>query len=140
MDTSIVFPHRLGPPYKRALRNLMADYLEEIIQDSGELWKIFILNLALAKELLLKTNVSLVTKRCVSWPSYFNLQVTNFENGQAEQFQKPGSNPLWSWKNYSLEECLLSILLEVANNSDKPCKVYGYGKGKFSNSYDWNRF
>ena len=44
----------------------MADYLEEIIQDSGELWKIFILNLALAKELLLKTNVSLVTKRYVS--------------------------------------------------------------------------
>ena len=66
MDTSIVFPHRLGPPYKRALRNLMADYLEEIIQDSGELWKIFILNLALAKELHLKTNVSLVTKRYVS--------------------------------------------------------------------------
>ena len=66
MDTSIVFPHRLGPPYKRALRNLMADYLEEIIRDSGELWKIFILNLALAKELLLKTNVSLVTKRYVS--------------------------------------------------------------------------
>ena len=65
-NTSIVFPHRLGPPYKRALRNLMADYLEEIIQDSGELWKIFILNLALAKELLLKTNVSLVTKRYVS--------------------------------------------------------------------------
>ena len=44
----------------------MADYLEEIIQDSGELWKIIILNLALAKELLLKTNVSLVTKRYVS--------------------------------------------------------------------------
>ena len=62
MDNSIVFPHRLGPPYKRALRNLMADYLEEIIQDSGELWKIFILNLALAKELLLKTNVSLAAE------------------------------------------------------------------------------
>ena len=53
MDTSIVFPHRLGPPYKRALRNLMADYLKKIIQDSGELWKIFLLDLALAKELLL---------------------------------------------------------------------------------------
>ena len=54
MDTSIVFPHRLGPPYKRALRNLMADYLKKIIQDSGELWKIFLLDLALAKELLIK--------------------------------------------------------------------------------------
>ena len=53
MDTSLVFPHRLGPPYKRALRNLMADYLKKIIQDSGELWKIFLLDLALAKELLL---------------------------------------------------------------------------------------
>ena len=53
VDTSIVFPHRLGPPYKRALRNLMADYLKKIIQDSGELWKIFLLDLAVAKELLL---------------------------------------------------------------------------------------
>ena len=37
VDTSLVFPHRLGPPYKRALRNLLADYLKKIIQDSGEL-------------------------------------------------------------------------------------------------------
>jgi len=36
VDTSVVFPHRLGPPYKRALRNLMADYLKKIIQDSVE--------------------------------------------------------------------------------------------------------
>ncbi len=36
VDTAIVFPHRLGLPYKRALRNLMADYLKRIIQDSGE--------------------------------------------------------------------------------------------------------
>ena len=42
VDTSIVFPHRLGPPYKRALRNLMADYLKKIIQDSGELWKLLL--------------------------------------------------------------------------------------------------
>ncbi|KAH0628364.1 hypothetical protein JD844_009420 [Phrynosoma platyrhinos] len=33
VDTSIVFPHRLGLPHKRALRNLMADYLQRIIQD-----------------------------------------------------------------------------------------------------------
>ncbi|XP_070603168.1 RNA exonuclease 1 homolog [Erythrolamprus reginae] len=34
VDTAVVFPHRLGLPYKRALRNLMADYLKRIIQDS----------------------------------------------------------------------------------------------------------
>ncbi|XP_061681624.1 RNA exonuclease 1 homolog [Syngnathoides biaculeatus] len=34
VDTALVFPHRLGLPYKRALRNLMADYLKRIIQDS----------------------------------------------------------------------------------------------------------
>ncbi|XP_042311773.1 RNA exonuclease 1 homolog isoform X2 [Sceloporus undulatus] len=33
VDTSVVFPHRLGLPHKRALRNLMADYLQRIIQD-----------------------------------------------------------------------------------------------------------
>ena len=36
VDTSVVFPHRLGPPYKRALRNLMAEHLKKIIQDSGK--------------------------------------------------------------------------------------------------------
>lgn len=36
VDTAIVFPHRLGLPYKRALRTLMADYLKRIIQDNGE--------------------------------------------------------------------------------------------------------
>ncbi|XP_020789014.2 RNA exonuclease 1 homolog isoform X2 [Boleophthalmus pectinirostris] len=34
VDTALVFPHRLGLPYKRALRNLMADHLKRIIQDS----------------------------------------------------------------------------------------------------------
>ncbi|XP_075451730.1 RNA exonuclease 1 homolog isoform X2 [Ascaphus truei] len=33
VDTSMVFPHRLGLPHKKALRNLMADYLRRIIQD-----------------------------------------------------------------------------------------------------------
>ncbi|XP_044309362.1 RNA exonuclease 1 homolog isoform X2 [Varanus komodoensis] len=36
VDTAVVFPHRLGLPYKRALRTLMADYLKRIIQDSGQ--------------------------------------------------------------------------------------------------------
>uniref|UniRef100_A0A6I8P484 RNA exonuclease 1 homolog n=1 Tax=Ornithorhynchus anatinus TaxID=9258 RepID=A0A6I8P484_ORNAN len=36
VDTSVVFPHRLGFPYKRALRTLMADYLKRIIQDNVE--------------------------------------------------------------------------------------------------------
>ncbi|XP_034003363.1 RNA exonuclease 1 homolog [Trematomus bernacchii] len=34
VDTAIVFPHRLGAPFKRALRNLMADHLKRIIQDN----------------------------------------------------------------------------------------------------------
>ncbi|XP_058870872.1 RNA exonuclease 1 homolog isoform X1 [Acipenser ruthenus] len=36
VDTAIVFPHRLGLPYKRALRTVMADYLKRIIQDNVE--------------------------------------------------------------------------------------------------------
>ncbi|KAG8454555.1 hypothetical protein GDO86_000974 [Hymenochirus boettgeri] len=36
VDTAIVFPHRLGLPYKRALRSLMADHLKRIIQDNVE--------------------------------------------------------------------------------------------------------
>ncbi|XP_060089108.1 LOW QUALITY PROTEIN: RNA exonuclease 1 homolog [Heteronotia binoei] len=36
VDTAVVFPHRLGLPYKRALRTLMADHLKRIIQDSVE--------------------------------------------------------------------------------------------------------
>ncbi|KAI5177055.1 Rna Exonuclease 1 [Manis pentadactyla] len=34
VDTAVLFPHRLGLPYKRSLRTLMADYLRQIIQDS----------------------------------------------------------------------------------------------------------
>ncbi|XP_048360344.1 RNA exonuclease 1 homolog [Sphaerodactylus townsendi] len=33
VDTSVVFPHRLGFPHKRAFRTLIADYLRRIIQD-----------------------------------------------------------------------------------------------------------
>ncbi|GAB6033327.1 RNA exonuclease 1 [Chamberlinius hualienensis] len=33
VDTSIVFPHRLGSPYKRALRNLSAELLGKVIQN-----------------------------------------------------------------------------------------------------------
>ncbi|GAB0205827.1 RNA exonuclease 1 [Grus japonensis] len=36
VDTSVVFPHRLGFPHKRALRSLMADYLRRIRQDDGK--------------------------------------------------------------------------------------------------------
>ena len=35
VDTAIVFPHRKGPPLKRALRNLMKDHLNKIIQDDA---------------------------------------------------------------------------------------------------------
>jgi len=36
VDTSVVFPHKLGLPYKRALRNLMSEHLQKIIQEDGE--------------------------------------------------------------------------------------------------------
>lgn len=36
IDTSVVFPHKLGPPFKRALRNLMSEYLQRIIQEDAE--------------------------------------------------------------------------------------------------------
>ncbi|XP_053088810.1 RNA exonuclease 1 homolog isoform X2 [Pangasianodon hypophthalmus] len=36
VDTSVVFPHRLGPPRKRELRSLTAEYLRKIIQESVE--------------------------------------------------------------------------------------------------------
>ena len=34
VDTSVVYPHKLGPPLKRALRTLAAEHLKRIIQDN----------------------------------------------------------------------------------------------------------
>lgn len=34
VDTALVFPHRKGLPYKRALKTLMAEYMQRFIQDS----------------------------------------------------------------------------------------------------------
>lgn len=36
VDTSVVFPHKLGLPYKRALRNLMSEHLQIIIQENAQ--------------------------------------------------------------------------------------------------------
>ena len=36
VDTSLVFPHRLGKPYKRALKTLVEEYLMRIIQNEGD--------------------------------------------------------------------------------------------------------
>ena len=49
VDTSVVFPHRLGPPFKIALRFLAADHLKRIIQSDGKLitHSIFLINLKL---------------------------------------------------------------------------------------------
>lgn len=33
VDTSVVFPHKMGPPYKRALRTLAAEQIQRIIQN-----------------------------------------------------------------------------------------------------------
>ncbi len=35
VDTSVVFPHRMGPPFKRALQTLMVEILQKIIQNNG---------------------------------------------------------------------------------------------------------
>nr|XP_023482959.1 RNA exonuclease 1 homolog [Equus caballus] len=35
MDTTVLFPHRLGLPHKRSLKSLVADYLQRIIQEDG---------------------------------------------------------------------------------------------------------
>nr|XP_008249094.2 RNA exonuclease 1 homolog isoform X1 [Oryctolagus cuniculus] len=35
VDTTVMFPHRLGLPHKRSLGSLVADYLQRIIQDDG---------------------------------------------------------------------------------------------------------
>lgn len=37
IDTSVVFPHKMGPPLKRALRNLMSEHLQQTIQEDGKL-------------------------------------------------------------------------------------------------------
>ena len=36
VDTSVVFPHKMGAPFKRALKFLAADHLKRIIQNDGE--------------------------------------------------------------------------------------------------------
>lgn len=36
VDTSLVFPHKMGLPYKRALKNLLKEYCQKIIQDGGK--------------------------------------------------------------------------------------------------------
>uniref|UniRef100_A0A0C9R8I6 Rexo1_1 protein n=1 Tax=Fopius arisanus TaxID=64838 RepID=A0A0C9R8I6_9HYME len=40
VDTSMMFPHKNGPPYKRALRNLCSEYLRKIIQNDGEYYDV----------------------------------------------------------------------------------------------------
>ena len=38
VDTSILFPHKMGPPKKRALKTIVTEYLKKIIQEDGELF------------------------------------------------------------------------------------------------------
>ena len=35
VDTAVVFPHKMGPPYKRALRTLAVEQIQRIIQNDG---------------------------------------------------------------------------------------------------------
>lgn len=36
IDTSILFPHPKGPPFKRGLRDLASEYLKRLIQNEGQ--------------------------------------------------------------------------------------------------------
>lgn len=36
VDTSVLFPHKMGPPKKRALKTLCIENLKRIIQESGK--------------------------------------------------------------------------------------------------------
>ena len=35
VDTSVVFPHKMGPPFKRALKTIAAEQIQRIIQSGG---------------------------------------------------------------------------------------------------------
>lgn len=35
VDTSVIFPHRMGPPLKRALKTITFECLQKIIQEDG---------------------------------------------------------------------------------------------------------
>lgn len=37
VDTSVLYPHKMGPPKKRALKTLCNEYLKKIIQEEGEI-------------------------------------------------------------------------------------------------------
>lgn len=41
VDTSVLFPHKMGPPKKRALKTICIEYLKKIIQEDGELFFCF---------------------------------------------------------------------------------------------------
>ena len=41
VDTSVVFPHKMGPPYKRALRTLAVEQIQRIIQNDGGSTELF---------------------------------------------------------------------------------------------------
>ena len=36
VDTSVLFPHKMGPPKKRALKTLCIEHLKRIIQEDGK--------------------------------------------------------------------------------------------------------
>ena len=45
VDTAVVFPHRRGPPFKRSLKNLMAEHLHKFIQDNVGACALFMLSI-----------------------------------------------------------------------------------------------
>ena len=67
VDTSIVFPHPRGLPYRRALRTLAADILRKIIQENGTGIVIYCLVLIVSKTISFQREVmtALKTQLCV---------------------------------------------------------------------------
>lgn len=45
VDTSVMFPHKNGPPYKRALKTLSSEYLRKIIQNESKFYAMVFSNL-----------------------------------------------------------------------------------------------
>lgn len=43
VDTSVLFPHKMGPPKKRALKTLCIENLKRIIQEDGSLYTEFLM-------------------------------------------------------------------------------------------------
>lgn len=52
VDTSILFPHKMGPPKKRALKTLCIENLKKIIQEDGKVQLIYVIQFKYVKNIV----------------------------------------------------------------------------------------